>query len=93
MVPAVIGLVFTFSTAGLLFSALDILVGRTSALLGAIALVATPFFIDLGTWQYADVPLSFFFLATLVLLHMHRAQFAAGAVESRLSRVFWCWLE
>ena len=88
MVPALLGLVFTFATAGLLFSALDILVGRTSALLGGIALVATPFFIELGTWQYADVPLSFFFLATLVLLHMHRAQFAAGAVEGRLSRGF-----
>jgi hypothetical protein len=85
VVPALLGLVFTFATAGLLFSALDILVGRTSALLGGMALLATPFFIELGTWQYADVPLSFFFLATLVLLHMHRAQFAAGAVDGRLS--------
>ena len=88
MVPALLGLVFTFATAGLLFSALDILIGRASALLGGMALLATPFFIELGTWQYADVPLSFFFLATLVLLHMHRAQFAAGAVDGRLSRGF-----
>src|SRR5256885_340221 len=81
-VPAVIGLVFTFSTVGLLFSGLDILLGRTSALLGAMCLLSTPFFIDLGTWQYADVPLSFFILATLVLLHLHD-RLAKGGVESR----------
>lgn len=69
-VPAVMGLVFTFSTVALLFSALDLLAGRTSALLGALALLCSPFFIELGTWQYADVPLSFFFLATLVLFHL-----------------------
>jgi len=81
-VPAVIGLVFTFSTVGLLFSGLDILLGRSSALLGAMCLLSTPFFIDLGTWQYADVPLSFFILATLVLLHLHD-RLAKGGVESR----------
>ncbi len=81
-VPAVIGLVFTFSTVALLFSGLDILVSRTSALLGAMCLLSTPFFIDLGTWQYADVPLSFFILATLVLLHLHD-RLAKGGVESR----------
>jgi hypothetical protein len=87
-VPALLGLVLTFATAGLLFSALDILVGRTSALLGGMALLATPFFIELGTWQYADVPLSFFFLATLVLLQIDGAQFRPGAVGGRLSRGF-----
>jgi hypothetical protein len=83
-VPAVIGLVFTFSTAGLLFSGLDLLVSGTAALLGAMCLLSTPFFIDLGTWQYADVPLSFFMLATLVLLHLHDA-WAERSVESRSS--------
>jgi hypothetical protein len=70
-VPTIIGPVFTFATAGLLFAALDILVSRTSAMLGAMALLCTPFFIELGTWQYADIPLSFFFLSTIVLLHLH----------------------
>ena len=58
---------------------------RTSALLGAMCLLSTPFFIDLGTWQYADVPLSFFILATLVLLHLHDRLANAG-VESRSTR-------
>jgi Dolichyl-phosphate-mannose-protein mannosyltransferase len=76
LVPAVIGFLFTFSAAGLLFSALSILRGRTAALLGTTALLSTPSFVELGTSQYADVPLSFFYLATLVLLCLHddRAQ-------------------
>ena len=69
-VPALIGLIFTGATVGLLFAALDGLVGRTPALLGGMALLCSPFFIELGTWQYADIPLSFFVLATLVLLHI-----------------------
>jgi len=67
-VPAVIGLVFTFCTVGLLCAALWLLRGRSCALLGGLALLSTPAFIDLGTWQYADVPLSFFLLATVVFL-------------------------
>jgi hypothetical protein len=66
-VPAVIGLVFTFGTLGLLFSSLAILRGRTSAILAGLALVSTPFFVEQGSSQYADVPLSFFFLAVIVL--------------------------
>lgn len=68
IVPALIGFVFTFSTAGLLYSALSILRGRVPAMLGGIALLSTPSFIEQGTAQYADVPLSFFILATIALL-------------------------
>ena len=67
-VPATIGLVFTISTVGVLFSALLILRGRKVAMLGGLALMATPSFIEQGTSQYADVPLSFFILATVVML-------------------------
>jgi hypothetical protein len=70
-VPALIGLVFTFSTLGLLCSALSTLRGHMPAMLGGIALLTTPFFLKLGTWQQADVPLSFFFLATVALLALH----------------------
>jgi hypothetical protein len=70
-VPGIIGLLFTFSTVGLLFSVLSILRGRTAAMLGATVLLATPAFVELGTSQYADVPLSFFVLATVSLLCLH----------------------
>ena len=73
-VPAVIGVVFTFATAGILFAALLIMRGRTSAMLGATVLLATPFFIEQGTTQCADVPLGFFFLSSLVLLCLHEEQ-------------------
>jgi len=67
-VPAAITVVFTFATIGLLFSTLHMLRGRTAAMLGSLTLVATPAFIEQGTAQYADVPLSFFFLAVIALL-------------------------
>jgi hypothetical protein len=70
-VPAVIGLAFTFSTAGVLIAGLSILRGHTAAMLGGITLLATPSFIEQGTRQYADTPLSFFYLATIVLLSLH----------------------
>jgi len=69
-VPSVIGGVFTFGTVGLLVSALAILRGRTFAMLGGLALASTPFFIEQGSAQYADVPLSFFFLAVMVLVRL-----------------------
>jgi hypothetical protein len=71
IVPAMIGFLFTFGTVALQFSALSILRGRTTAMFGTIALLATPSFIELGTSQYADVPLSFFYLTTVALLCLH----------------------
>ncbi len=77
-VPAVIGFLFTFCAVGLLFAALSILRGRMPALLGATALCATPSFIEQGTAQYADVPLSFFLLASIALLCLHDDREQAG---------------
>jgi hypothetical protein len=70
--PAIVGLIFTFSTFALLVSSLVTLRGRNAAMLGGLALSSTPFFIEQGSSQYADVPLSFFILASLVLLHVAR---------------------
>lgn len=78
IVPGLIGLVFTFSTVALLFSSLAMLRGRISALLGGLTLLATPFFIEQGSAQYADVPLSFFILAAIVLLSLCEDSSAVG---------------
>jgi len=72
-VPAVIAIVFTFATVGLLYSSLAVLRGRIAALLASLALLTTPFFIEQGTSQYADVPLSFFILAAISMLCLHDA--------------------
>lgn len=68
-VPAILGLVFTFSSLTLLVTSLFQLRGPNAGLLAGIVLSSTPFFVEQGTAQYADVPLSFFILATLVCLH------------------------
>lgn len=70
LVPVVVGLAFTTATAVFLYASLAISRGHNSAMLGTLTLLSTPFFIEQGTAQYADIPLSFFFLATLVLLNL-----------------------
>jgi hypothetical protein len=85
-VPAGIGVAFTFATIGLLYGALSALAGRRKAMLGAIALVSTPFFIAQGAVQYADIPLSFFFLASVVLLCLFDGNRSLPAADH------WGWL-
>ncbi|HLH00701.1 MAG TPA: hypothetical protein VKX49_30625 [Bryobacteraceae bacterium] len=68
LVPIAIAFLFTFATAGLLISALAVLRGRAQALIAGALLLATVEFVEVGAMQYADVPLSFYILATIVLL-------------------------
>ena len=69
-IPAVMAFVFTFMTLGLLWCALSLLRSRIQGYLAAMILLGTPFFIVMGASQFADVPLAFFILATLVLLSL-----------------------
>ena len=48
-----------------------VFVGERQGLLAGLVLLGTPFLILHGASQYADVPLSFFFVATVVLLFLH----------------------
>jgi hypothetical protein len=66
--PVAVAMLFTFATIGLLYSSVSILRSPTQGALAALLLVGTKFFILHGASQFADIPLSFFFLATLVLL-------------------------
>ena len=66
--PILAAVLFTFGIVGLTFAALHLLRGRTNALLAAAVLLGTPFLLLHGVSQYADVPVAFFFLATVVLL-------------------------
>lgn len=78
IVPAVIALAFTLGTVALLVAALAGLRGRDQAFLGGIMLLGTPFFLEHGVSQYADVALSYFFLATIVLVWFYQALAASG---------------
>ena len=71
LVPILFALLFTFATVGLAASALALLRNRAHGYLAGVILLCTPLWITQGASQYLDVPLGFFFLATLVLLHLH----------------------
>jgi 4-amino-4-deoxy-L-arabinose transferase-like glycosyltransferase len=66
--PALVAATFTFGTVALLVAALAALRSRSQGLVAGLVLLSTPFFILHGTTLYADVPLGFFFLATVVAL-------------------------
>jgi len=68
VVPVLIAMLFTFAIVGLLVSSLSILRSKNQGLLAGLVILGTPFFIAHGASQYADIPLGFFFLSTLVLL-------------------------
>jgi hypothetical protein len=74
LAPALLAVAFTCSTVLLLGSGLSALRDRSQALLAAVVLAASPFFIIWGTSQYADVEVAFFILATLVLLALHNRE-------------------
>ncbi|MCL2670173.1 MAG: glycosyltransferase family 39 protein, partial [Syntrophaceae bacterium] len=78
--PAVIALVFTFLTLGLLVSALCVFRHRTQGLLAGLLLLGTPFFIAMGAAQFADVPLAFFILATVTILTWQQRSVRPGAL-------------
>jgi hypothetical protein len=71
-VPALMALLFTFGASALLYSALKVLRGRSQGALAGLA-VLTYLYVVLGYAQVADVPLSFYFLATVVLFALHDA--------------------
>ena len=68
LTPVAVSFIFTFATAGVLISALGVLRGRTQAWIAGALLVGTVEFVEVGAMQYADVPLSFYIVATVALL-------------------------
>lgn len=66
--PALVAGTFTFAAVALLATGLATLRSTSQGLLGGLVLLSTPFFLLHGTSLYADVPLAFFFLATIVSL-------------------------
>ncbi len=67
-VPALVALLFAFATVGLLVASLALLRSRSQGFLAGIVLLASQTFIWHGASQYADIPMGFFVLATLVCI-------------------------
>lgn len=70
IVPIFIAGIFTFGSYLLLFSSLALLRGSNQGYLAAIFLLVSTQFLNIGTYQYADVPLAFFILATVFLFSL-----------------------
>jgi len=70
--PTITAALFTFATIGALVSSLTALTTRTQGFAAGVLLVGTHYFIAHGASEYADVPVSFFVLATLVCLRLAR---------------------
>lgn len=68
IVPAICALVFCTATIGMLTGLLSTLRGKTMGLLAGIVLMGSHKFIQISTYQIADTPLAFYFLATLSAL-------------------------
>jgi hypothetical protein len=67
LVPILMAGIFTFGSILILFSSLALLRGRNQGYLAVIFLLLSTQFLNIGTYQYADVPLAFFMLSTVFL--------------------------
>lgn len=65
--PQLIAGLFGLASLGVITGAIAILRGRVQALLAGTLLLGTFFFVQTAASQYADVPVSFYVLATLAL--------------------------
>ncbi len=79
LVPILVAATFTALPILLVSFALRALRSKLSALLGAAVLLGTPLFAGVGSTQYADIPISYFYLASLVLLALRETSPNRGA--------------
>ena len=70
--------VFSFATLGTLVAALAILRGWSAAMLGGLILLGTATFLQNSFFQYADVPLGFYYLAAFASVFL-----TTNAIPSR----------
>jgi len=76
IVPIFLALFFTAASVLVLTSGLRLIVSRSTALLAGCMALGTPFFLDAGVSQYADIAMCFFITSSTVLLSI------ADATES-----------
>jgi len=68
---ALLGIMFTLSGVAVLLSTLSQLRDTQLALLMALMLIGTPYYLERGVSQYADVPLAVFTISTIALICLH----------------------
>ena len=67
-VPIAIAGFFTFGSIFLILPCLSIIRGQNQGYLAAIFMLIATQYLKIGTYQYADIPLAFYILATILLL-------------------------
>ena len=67
-VPIAIAGFFTFGSVFLIKHGISVIRGSNQGYLAAILTLAATQYLKVGTYQYADIPLAFFILSTIVLL-------------------------
>ena len=65
--PIAVAAVFSFGTIGLVVSGLASVRGWSASMLGGLILLGTAGFLLDSSWQYADVPLGFYYVAFFAL--------------------------
>jgi len=77
LAPALIALLFTATTIGLLVATVAALCGRAHAYTAGLVLLGYTFFVLHANSQQAEAPIIYFYLATFVLLAFHNRGTAA----------------
>ena len=70
-VPIGVAMIFTFSIVGVIGATVTLLRGTTQGLLATLVLLGTPFLLEHGATQYADIPVAFFFVATIAVFCLY----------------------
>lgn len=68
IIPILVAMFFTFGTIGLTVGCISDLRDKNQGYLAGIVLLGTVPFVNMGVSQYADMPITFYFLATIIIL-------------------------
>lgn len=91
--PICIAGMFLFASIGLLFAVVTLTKGRNAGCLAAIVLMSSTNYLVLGAYQYADIPIGFFYLSVVSLI-LFQDLFTKNYYISLLAGVmagFGCW--
>jgi len=78
LVPMIVASIFGICLVCLTISALTLLRGRSQGALAGVILLGTPLVVHYSYAQYADVPLAFYFLASMATYMLARRSAARG---------------
>jgi hypothetical protein len=69
-IPILIAGFYTFGSILLISSSISIIRGENQGYVAGIFMLLATNYFKIGTWQYADIPLAFYILSTIILLSL-----------------------